>query len=234
MISTVIGKATLYNADCMEYMATLPDKAFDLAIVDPPYAVGAYDGSFGRGGKKAIARTGLAVAGNRKELHKYANASSAPDAAYFSELFRVSENQIIWGANYYPQYLTHSGWIVWDKKKTDGLLSEGELAFQSLNKTVKFLRHEWEGFRKGAGSFENGENKTIHPNQKPLRLYEWLLTNYAKPGQRILDTHLGSMSSVIACNNLGFEMVGMELDGDYYDSGCERAKNALRQIRMFD
>ena len=222
-----IMNATLLHIDCMEYMAGLPDKAFDLAIVDPPYAVGASDGSFGRGGAKAKIRT------YRTDLKHYANSNLAPDKDYFCQLFRVSKHQIVWGANYYPEYLSHGGWVVWDKMKTDGLLSGAELAYQSIDKIVKIFRHEWEGFRKGVGSFEEGASQTIHPNQKPLRLYEWLLTNYAKPGQRILDTHLGSGSSAIACNNLGFEMVGCELDLDYYRAACSRVEQATKQERLF-
>jgi len=195
--------------------------------------VGADDGSFGRGGKKAILYAGEAAATYRKEMHQYANAKQVPEAVYFNELFRVSQNQIIWGANYYPQYLHHSGWIVWDKKKTDGLLSEGELAFQSFNKKVNFFRHVWEGFKKGAGSFEPTSDKTIHPNQKPVKLYEWLLANYAKPGDRILDTHLGSMSSVIAALKMGFEITGCELGADYFKAGCERVQDAQRQEKLF-
>jgi site-specific DNA-methyltransferase (adenine-specific) len=211
----------------MEYMATLPDKAFDLAVVDPPYAVDANDGSFGRGGIKSIVKT------YRKELHKYANANKVPDKEYFTNLFRVSKNQIIWGANYYPEHLHHSGWIVWDKKKSDGLLSMGELAFQSFDKKIIFFRHEWEGFRKGCGSFGQYENKTIHPNQKPLSLYQWLLQNYANPGQRILDTHLGSGSSAIAAHYFGCDFVGCEIDIDYFNAARERFDRETRQVAMW-
>jgi site-specific DNA-methyltransferase (adenine-specific) len=214
MISTVIGKATLYNADCMEYMATLPDKAFELAIVDPPYGIGE------SGGK---CRTRLKH--NNFVKHEAKNwDDAAPNGDYFIELMRVSRNQIIWGANYFPQLLSSSmGWIFWDKLM-GGDFSDGELAFTSFDRALKKVVC-WAGY--------NGTAR-IHPTQKPVKLYEWLLTNYAKPGQRILDTHLGSMSSVIACNNLGFEMVGIELDEDYFKAGCERATNALRQVRMFD
>jgi len=224
----IIGDATLLRCDCMEYLATLPDKAFDLAIVDPPYAVGASDGSFGRGGARAKNSF------YRKDLKHYANSNLAPNGGYFAELFRVSTNQIIWGANYYPQHLKHSGWIVWDKDKKDGILSQAELAYQSLDKVVKIFKHEWEGFRKGGGSFEQTSTQTIHPNQKPVKLYEWLLTNYAKPGQRILDTHLGSGSSAIAALGMGFEFVGCELDKDYFASAVQRIENAQRQTRMFE
>ncbi len=209
-------------------MRTMPDGAFDLAIVDPPYAVGADDGNFGRGGRKAIIHSG-ASAGYRKEMGAYANAKNTPDAEYFKELFRVSKQQIIWGANYYPQYLKHGGWIVWDKDKTDGLLSEAELAYQSVDKLVRILRHSWEGFRKSAGSFEGCVKSTIHPNQKPVRLYDWCLQKFAVKGYKILDTHLGSGSCAISTNAQGYEFVGCELDPAYYASAVDRIENATRQ-----
>jgi site-specific DNA-methyltransferase (adenine-specific) len=213
----------------MTAMALMKDKEFDLAIVDPPYAVGADDGNFGRGGNRAIQNTSETAAGYRKELRRYANATETPDGKYFEQLFRISENQIIWGANYYPQYLNHSGWIVWDKKKTDGLLSQAELAYQSLNKLVKIYSFQWEGFKKGSGSFEHTSSKTIHPNQKPVALYQWLLKNYGKPGDRILDTHLGSGSSAIAADIMGFDFVGYEIDKDYYEAALDRFNRHKQQ-----
>ena len=219
----VIGNAELWHGDCVEYMRTLPDFAFDLAITDPPYAVGASNGSFGRGGAKSV------VQEYRKDMKHYANPNTPPGADYFAELFRVSRHQVIWGANYYPEFLKHSGWVVWDKVKTDGLLSEAELAFQSVNKLVNVFRHSWEGFKKGAGRFEPTSTQTIHPNLEPVRLYEWLLTKYAKPGQRILDTHLGSGSSAIAAARLGFDFVGVELDSEYFQKACKRIADAQAQ-----
>ena len=229
-----IGNCELWHIDCIEYMRTLPDFAFDLAITDPPYAVGASNGSFGRGGKKAIANTSASAAGYRTDMKHYANSNTPPGVDYFEQLFRVSRHQIIWGANYYPEFLKHSGWIVWDKVKTDGLLSEAELAFQSLNKLVSIFRHSWEGFKKGAGSFEPTCKQTIHPNQKPVRLYEWLLMKYATTGQKILDTHLGSGSSAIAAAELGFEFVGCELDEEYFHKACKRIADAQAQPRLFE
>ena len=207
---TIIGKATLYNSDCMEYMATLPDKAFDLAIVDPPYGIG-------EDGGKCRTRGSKKTNGEKRGWD-----NERPEREYFAELQRISSNQIIWGGNYFADLLPATRcWLYW-QKDMGGDFADGELAWTSFDKVLK-------QFKKRSETFDR-----IHPTQKPVKLYEWLLTNYAKPGQRILDTHLGSMSSVIASNNLGFEMVGCELDEDYYASGCERAKNALRQVRMFD
>ena len=217
----VIGNATLYLVDCLEFMREQPDGAFDLAIVDPPYAVGASDGNFG--GKAAHP---CAIRGHQEH---YANHDTPPGDDYFAELFRVSKHQIIWGANYYPQYLRHSGWIVWDKLTT-GLLSDCELAFQSINKLVTKFTSAWSGFNK-ADVYGHSEFR-IHPNQKPVRLYEWLLTTYAKQGQRILDTHLGSGSIAVATNAHGFELVGCELDQSYFEVACERIENAQRQGRL--
>jgi site-specific DNA-methyltransferase (adenine-specific) len=212
----------------MEAMKEMPDKAFALAIVDPPYAVGASDGTFGRGGAKSRIKE------YRADLKHYANHDLTPGREYFLELFRVSKNQIIWGANYYPEYLYHSGWIVWDKVKSDGWLSEAELAFQSLDKRVKIFKHEWEGFRRAAGSFEQTLARTIHPNQKPVRLYEWCLSNYAKPGDNILDTHLGSGSIAIACNRLGYDLTGYELDAEYFEKAKKRLEEHKKQGQLFD
>lgn len=215
----------------MAVMARYPDKAFELACVDPPYGIGASNGSFGRGG---LGLKGHSASPVRSDLAHYANSSVAPKQDYFMELFRVSKNQIIWGSNFFPEYLTHSGAIVWDKMKDcNPVLSDAELAYQSFDKLVRIFRFQWYGFVKQAGSFEQGSTQVIHPNQKPVRLYDWCLANYAKPGDRILDTHLGSGSSAIACNNLGFNLVGCELDANYYAAACERIENAQRQVRLF-
>jgi site-specific DNA-methyltransferase (adenine-specific) len=207
----------------MTFMETLPDKAFDLAIVDPPYGIGENGDRNESRGKLAVAKDYKAFAGGDVD---------APPVEYFNELQRVSRNQIVWGANHFIDRIAKPSpcWIVWDKENT-GDFADCELAYTSFNTAVRKFKFTWNGMIQG--DMKNKEAR-IHPTQKPVKLYEWLLTNYAKPGQRILDTHLGSMSSVIACNNLGYEMVGMELDEDYYASGCERAKNALRQVRMFD
>lgn len=222
----------LFHMDCMEYVATLPDKAVELAIVDPPYAVSASDGSFGRGG---LGNNGHSPSPVRKDLKHYGNANKTPNAEYFRELFRVSKNQIIWGSNFYPEHLKHSGAIVWDKMKDcNPVLSDAELAYQSFDKLVRIFRFQWFGFVKQAGSFEGGLSQVLHPNQKPVRLYEWCLQNYAKSGDRILDTHLGSGSSAIACHNLGFDMVGVELDESYFKAAVERLENHKQQIKLFD
>ncbi|MEK6884503.1 MAG: DNA methyltransferase [Nanoarchaeota archaeon] len=215
------------NENNIDLMKRYPDRYFDIAIVDPPYAVGASNGVFGRGGNKAKNRR------IKTELHHYSNHNEVPDEIYFDELYRVSKNQIIWGANYYPEYLNHSGWIVWDKMKSDGLLSEAELAYQSFDKVVKIFKHEWEGFRKGKGSFEGTAKSIIHPNQKPVKLYKWCLDKYAKEGDKILDTHLGSGSIAIACHDYGYDLTACELDKEYFDKAMKRINDHTNQVLLF-
>ena len=212
--TVTIGSATIYRGDCMEYMATLPDKAFDLAIVDPPYGIG-INMNQGR-------RAGNVIKHARKTWD-----ANPPSAEYWRELTRVSRNQIVWGANNFEWIPSHSGWIVWDKDITGEVgFSRAELAYHSGINIVDIVRIR-------AQSGEETYMNKIHPTQKPVKLYEWLLTNYAKPGQRILDTHLGSGSSAIAALGMGFEFVGCELDHDYFASSVKRIENTQRQQPMF-
>lgn len=207
-----------HNMDCMEAMREMPDKAFELAVVDPPYGIGV-DGQ-----KKTFNKN---PKHDRKE-HKHKNWDShIPDAEYFDELFRVSKNQIIWGANYFVKHLTvgHKGWIIWDKGQPGLTMSDCEIAYSSFDVPTRiWVKNRVELMLEG----------TIHPTQKPIKLYEWLLTRYAKQGDKILDTHLGSGSSRIAAYNLGFDFVGYEIDTDYFNAQEERFKKHTAQIRLFD
>ena len=214
-----IGKASLMNCDCMEYLATLPDNAFELAICDPPYGIGV--------DWQKLDNTNKNPKHNRK-FHEFKGwDNEIPSPEYFKELKRVSKNQIIWGGNYFTDYLPPTkAWVFWFKGQRDLSMSDGEMAWTSFNKVTRQIE---------LNRFFNAQGcSTIHPTQKPIKLYEWLLTNYAKPGDRILDTHLGSMSSVIACENLGFEIVGCELDKEYFDAGCQRVRDSQRQATMFE
>lgn len=206
----------LLNIDCMEYMAEQPDGAFDLAIVDPPYGINVGKMSKGKGGKRT---------GNYERNYKQGDwDSEPPHKAYFDELFRVSKDQIIWGANYYPQHLTGSpGWILWDKgQRLDQ--ADGELAFSSIKKPLRV----WTQNR--VILLQEG---TIHPCQKPVKLYEWLMHNYATNEMRILDTHLGSGSSAIAAHYFGCDFVGCEIDPDYYQAAKERFDRETAQVALF-
>jgi site-specific DNA-methyltransferase (adenine-specific) len=199
-----------YNMDCMEYMATLPDKAFELAIVDPPYGISINNNMGRRKGDKHS---------DYKKVHW---DSEPPSADYFKELFRVSKNQIVWGANYFQMPPTKC-FVIWRKPQ----ISEGvsfsmcEYAWTSIDGTSK----EWIGM--------SAEDDRIHPTQKPVKLYEWLLTHYAKQGDKILDTHLGSGSSRIAAYNLGFDFVGCEIDPDYFKAQEERFSAHTAQQNLF-
>ena len=212
----------LLHCDCMEYMATVPDKYFDLAIVDPPYGIG-FDGE-SEGMANNSSKKWKNAKGNGYKRKEWDSAT--PEKEYFDELKRISKEQIIWGGNYFdlPQ---STGWVFWDKGVADGMtLSAGELAWTSFKKNVKKVSLLWAGFRRCE------DVKRIHPTQKPVALYEWLLTNYAKKGQRVFDSHLGSGSSAIAAHYFGVDFVGCELDKDYFDAAKARFDMATRQLAM--
>ena len=206
-----------FNIDCMEAMAQMKDNEFDLAIVDPPY-----NETFNTGGcihnkaKKGIYNT------NSLNNH-------LPGDKYWDELIRVSDNQIIWGANWYGKYFGAGG-ICWFKDNT-GNYSPCEFAYQSINNHINHFQYRWNGMLQ-----ENMKDKEIrlHPTQKPIALYKWLLKNYAKEGDRILDTHLGSGSSRIAAYDMGFDFVGYEIDKDYFDAQEKRFANHIKQQCLFN
>ena len=210
----------LLNCDCMEYMATVPDKYFDLAIVDPPYGIGMDGGKYGLDG-----------ATNAKKYDKKDWDNKSPDKAYFDELQRISKNQIVWGANHFISKIPidSSCWIVWDKQKIGGFFADSELAWTSFKSAVRNFTYQWHGMLQG--DMKNKEVR-IHPTQKPVALYNWLLTNYAKKGQKILDTHLGSGSSAIAAHYFGVDFVGCELDKDYFEAAKARFDMATKQLAM--
>ena len=217
------AKIDLHNTDCMEYLATLDDNAFDLAIVDPPYGIG-------EDGRKGI-RTSPSRPNSYKREPKYKAKgwdNKPPSIEFFSALLRVSRQVIIFGANHFIENIpsaNSSCWIVWDKKNEGTDFADCELAWSNMKTAVrKFRAHKFEGTR--------GGKDCIHPTQKPVKLYEWLLMNYAKEGDRILDTHLGSGSIAIACHNLGFDLVGCELDTDYFKAAKKRLQQHQSQLRI--
>lgn len=226
----------LLQIDCMAYMATLPDKAFQLAICDPPYGRGEDGGTNRCHGVKQKDGTVMRVVDGGYVKKDW--DSAPPSAEYFNELRRVSVHQIIWGANYMPVKL-QGGAIVWDKVNDGADQSGAEIAYCSMNERVDIVRYMWRGMMQGeaVGSMYQQGNKAlneqrIHPTQKPVKLYEWLLANYAKPGDRILDTHLGSGSSAIAAHRGGFEFIGCEIDPDYHAAALARFSEATRQIAL--
>jgi site-specific DNA-methyltransferase (adenine-specific) len=204
---------TLHNMDCLEAMRGMPDKAFELAIVDPPYGIG--DKLCIGGCKKPNRMQEMYLASKWEDV--------APLPEYFNELMRVSKNQIIWGGNYFDLKPTR-GFIVWDKVKFATNYSQCEYAWTSFDCVSRIFK-----FCSNGGFVVKPEDLKIHPTQKPVALYRWLLANYAKPGDRILDTHLGSGSIAIACHDAGFDLTGYELDKDYYEAACKRLKNHQAQ-----
>ena len=217
MNKITIGQATLINGDCMSLMRDTPDNYYELAIVDPPYGIGA-NVEQGLGDKRN---------GNRKKS-KWIGGDwdkAVPTQDYFIELQRVSNNQIIWGGNYFNLPPTPCN-LVWDKvQRIDQADCESAwTSFIKPSRIFTFSRSNLQGFQ---------NPYRFHPTEKPVKLYEWLITNYAKAGDKILDTHGGSFSSAIACNNLGFDFTGIELDKDYYEAAVKRVMAANQQIRMF-
>lgn len=198
------------NEDNMELMARYEDNYFDLAIVDPPYGIDAGKMTMGSG---------------KHEFVKGKDWDSAvPNDDYFKELFRVSREQIIWGGNYFKLPLNNN-WIIWDKRNPNLSFSEAELAWCSINKNVRIFQR--------LSTLPDYDGKKKHPTQKPIKLYEWLLMKYAKEGDKILDTHLGSGSIAIACHNLGFDLTACELDTDYYNAAMRRINEHKSQKRLF-
>jgi site-specific DNA-methyltransferase (adenine-specific) len=204
----VSSEIKLFNMDCMEAMKQMPDKAFDLAIVDPPYGIG----------MSKNAHSNLSHIKNKEwDLN-------IPHDTYFNNLFRVSKNQIIWGGNYFTLPPTR-GFIFWDKHPMPPSYAHGEYAWTSFSINAK----KWSG---KVGN-DVAVKDRIHQTQKPVKLYLWLLNNYAKPNDKILDTHLGSGSIAIACYDMGFDLTGYEIDKDYYDAAVNRLENNKKQLTLF-
>jgi len=198
-------ESQVYNMDCLLGMKKYPDQYFELAIVDPPYGIN-INMNMGRRKNK------------RKNYNDKNWDNEVPNDLYFDELFRVSKNQIIWGGNYFDLGPSKH-FIFWDKLIPEGMsFSDGELAWTSFDRAIKKF------------TFFNKQNNRIHPTQKPIALYRWLLKNYAKPNDKILDTHLGSGSSRIAADMEGFHFTGFELDKDYFDSSIKRYNEYKQQI----
>jgi site-specific DNA-methyltransferase (adenine-specific) len=211
---------TATNEDNMILMARYPDDYFELSIVDPPYGIG-----FG-----AFNRTNKASDGTRIKADKYKNSdwdNGIPTEEYFKELFRVSKNQIVWGGNYF-NLPPNQNFIFWYKQNPVSNFSDGEYAWTSFKKPALCFDYRYYGNLEGNTS----ASKKYHPTQKPVKLYEWTLTNYAKEGDKILDTHRGSASLDIACHNLGFDLVTCELDTDYFNDGNKRLKQHQQQQIM--
>ena len=212
----ILGNIKLYNADNMEVMKTFNDKQFDLAIVDPPYGLG-IDGQ-----KESVCKN---PKHNRKEHKQKDWDNEVPTSNYFQELRRVSVNQIIWGSNYFVKHLLATkGWVVWYKGQQGLTMSDCELAYTSFDSPTRVVT---------INRAQLIQQRTFHPTEKPIKLYKWLLQNYAKEGDTILDTHFGSLSIGIACHDMKFDLTAIELDKDYYEQAKQRLINHQRQLTLF-
>lgn len=218
MIVSDKPKIELLNCDCMEYMKTVPDKYFELAIVDPIYGhniTGGYNSENGWGNKEFW----------HKASHQWNTIKTKPE--YFVELFRVSKNQIVCGGNYFSESLPSSeGWVVWDKGQRDFSLADAELIWTSFDKATRIFDYS------RAKNNQNGGLERIHPTQKPIQMYKWLLKNYAKEGDKIFDSHGGSRSLAIACHQMGFDHVSCEIDLDYHNDSVKRFKEQTMQTEI--
>jgi site-specific DNA-methyltransferase (adenine-specific) len=207
----------VFNEDCMIGMSRYPDKFFDLAIVDPPYGLG---DRLVKGGKRGGMGSLRKLADDKVEMWDV-----VPPREYFIELFRVAKEQIIWGGNYFLDHLMSTdGLIIWDKMNGTNPLADAEVAWKSMEGTTRMFRMH---------HFSAGYEDKIHPTQKPLKLYKWILKKYASDGDKILDTHMGSQSSRIAAFNMGFDYWGWEIDKEYFDKGNQRFKEQTAQIQLF-
>lgn len=209
---------TLYNTDCMEAMQNIPDQYFQLAITDPPYGIG-IDGQ-----KLSINKN---PKHDRKAHTQKTWDRGIPAEEYFRELERISENQIIWGGNYFVEHLQqgHKGWIIWDKGQRGLTMSDCEIAYTSFDRPTRIVT---------INRAELLKDGTFHPTQKPVKLYEWLLTNYAKQGDKIIDTHAGSGASLIACHRMRLDWLGFEIDREYYKKADARIKAEQAQFSIFN
>ncbi len=222
----------LYNKDCMEAMKQIPDKYFELAIVDPPYFKGPNK-------RQYYGRTVNKLNIKRRSYNVIENWN-VPEKEYFEELLRVSKNQIVWGCNYFKYYLG-PGRIIWDKVNGASSFSDCEIAYCSIHDSTRLFRYMWNGMNQGKsiseGHIMKGDKSKnevrIHPTQKPVNLYKWILMNYAKPGDKILDTHVGSASSLIACHEMGFDFLGFELDKNIFELASKRLSDSMNQLNMF-
>ena len=228
-----VPSSEVYLEDCVKALKRFNDNHFDLAIVDPPYGIG-----FDR--ENPTMSAGVRKDGTKRKMASWSNPKEkgytkkdwdkeTPSEEYWKELMRVSKNQIVWGGNYFSDYLKpHGGWIVWEKGVPEGMsLSQAELAWNSCLNSVRIVKVLWAGYKKA-----DNEDR-FHPTQKPVRLYDWILMNFAKPNDLILDTHLGSGSSRIAAYKGGFNFVGFEIDCDYFNSQEKRFNEFKSQLRLF-
>lgn len=225
--------------DCMNFLPDFPDNYFDVAVVDPPYGIKEHGGK--NRSKYVKQKNGSSIYVPDGRYKNYGWDNNTPDKEYFKQLFRVSKNQIIWGCNYFD-YTMAGGLIVWDKCNDGSDQSDAEFAYCSLTRRVDIFRYMWRGMFQGKsiieGTIQQGNKrlneKRIHPTQKPVNLYRWICQKYLQKGMKILDTHVGSASSLIAYEEYGLEYVGYEINKDYYDSAQKRLNEFKSQLTLFN
>ena len=212
-----------FNCDNMDFMKEVDDKKYAISLVDPPYGIGEDGSKNHTRGKLAKSKNYKPYSGNDKE---------PPTIEYFNELFRISKNQIIWGANHFVERINKNSscWLVWYKDNGDSDFADCELAYTSFNSAVRYFKWRWAGMLQQ--DMKNKEER-CHPNQKPIALYRWILQNYAKKGDKILDTHGGSMTLARACYEEGFDLDIMELDKEYFDTAVQKFKERVSQYNLF-
>jgi site-specific DNA-methyltransferase (adenine-specific) len=212
----------IFNEDCMPALERMKENEFELAIVDPPYGIN-------QGGEKNHTRGKLAIS---KDYNSF-NDVESPPVMYFAQILANTNNQIMWGANHYISKIPHdsSCWLVWDKDNGESDFADCELAWTSFNSAVRKYKYRWQGMLQEHGG--KRKEHRIHPTQKPVQPYKWLLKKYAKEGDKILDTHLGSGSIAIACWEMGFDLVGYEIDKDYFEATCKRLNEHFAQGTLF-
>ena len=226
-------------ADCMKYLPEFPDNYFDIAIVDPPYGLNEHGGK--KRGKWVRQKNGVRTYVTDGKYTKKDWDVCTPDKEYFSQLFRISQNQIIFGVNYFDYPMT-GGRIIWDKCNDGSDQSDAEIAYNSLNNRVDIFRYMWRGMFQGKsidqGWIQQGNKqlneKRIHPTQKPVNLYRWICREYLQPDWKILDTHVGSASSLLAYEEFGANYIGFERDTEYYETASKRLADSRMQISIFD
>jgi len=221
------SKIELHNVDCLPFMKQCEDKQFDLAIVDPPYGIGIHKMNYTQSTKGGVAK--------RRDYSSVTDWDSAiPTKEYFDELQRISKNQIVWGGNYFTEILPPTkGWILWDKRteqKYNNDFADGEMAWTSFDKPLRIYRYLWSGMLQGN---MKDKQQRIHPTEKPKQLYKWILDNYAEKGSKIIDTYLGSGSIALACDELKYDLVGIEISKEYFDKANKRLDIARRQQTLF-
>tara|TARA_S200002703_G_C3744472_1_gene229034 strand:- start:108 stop:779 length:672 start_codon:yes stop_codon:yes gene_type:complete len=221
------AEINLYNEDCLQAMRAMEDKQFDLAIVDPPYGIGIHKMNYTQSTNGGVAK--------RRDYSNVTDWDSAiPTKEYFDELQRISKNQIVWGGNYFTEILPPTkGWILWDKRtdeKYNNDFADGEMAWTSFDIPLRICRYLWSGMLQGN---MKDKQQRIHPTEKPKQLYKWILDNYAEKGSKIIDTHLGSGSIVVACWDMGFDLTAYEIDKEYYDKACKRFEQHSKQMQVW-